>query len=83
MEEWIELLRKHVKTMPCFSCIVQVPCSVVGSDGQILVRNMCDNFKNWQKGRDEIVFPVVNKIMASAISEVRIGGKDEKDQRAG
>ena len=44
---------------------------------------MCDNFKNWQKGRDEIVFPMVNKIMASAISEARIGGKGGKDQQAG
>ena len=83
MEEWIELIRKHIKTMPCFSCLVQVPYSVIGEDGQVLVRNMCDNFKNWQKGRDEIIFPMVNKIMASAISEARIGGKDGKDQQAG
>jgi len=69
--EWIKLLKEHTKTIPCFSCVVQAPCSVIGEDGQVLVRDMCDNFKNWQKKRDEIVFPIVDKIMSSAILEVR------------
>jgi hypothetical protein len=73
--EWEELLKQHTKTIPCFSCVVQVPCSVIGDDGQVFVTNICDKFKNWMKERDEIVFPVVNKMWLQQFW--KLGGEND------
>ena len=56
MEEWIELLRKHVKTMPCFSCIVQVPCSVVVATDKYLSEICVTTLRTGRKEETKLFF---------------------------
>ena len=44
--------RKHAKELPCFNCIIRVPC---GNLGECSVQDPCDKFFVWQRKRNLLV----------------------------
>ena len=72
----IKKFRSHAKKLPCFSCILRIPCGNVESQDD--VRDPCENFKSWKKKRNNLVewssskYSTWNKVMKIVVQEKRV-----------
>jgi hypothetical protein len=52
--EFEERLRIHTRKIPCLSCIARITCCEIFKNGDLKIKEPCEEWKNWQKGRDKI-----------------------------
>jgi len=73
-----EELRRHVKSLPCFTCLFRLTCAHFLINGNVRIKEICDMFNKWREEEDKIMTFGIGrgKIVIEEILEILRKEKD-------